>query len=869
MPIVSTPLKSERSAALRVPLVVESRRASAAAQPVTVGLPFPRGALPDGARLALHDADGRTVALQTEPLARWSDGSVKWLLLDFILPSVAAGRSHWLLQPAGSAQGRPALRIEEAEADVRIDTGRAVFSLSRASATLTRAQVGGRDVLDAALARLRLNDAAGQAAGPRVERVEIEARGPVRATVRLQGAFAGNVPCRFTARFDFFGGTTLVRVRLTVHNPNRARHPGGLWDLGDPGSMLFRDLSLEFGVAGPARTYWQAEPGRPVEQAERINFEIYQDSSGGANWQSRNHVNRDGLVPCAFRGYRVRGGEREQTGLRASPVVAVRGPDGSLAGAIPEFWQQFPKAIQVRGQTLRFQLFPHQFGDLHELQGGEQKTHSLWLHFDRGSDEPLAALDWVHQPAAVRAAPEWYARSGAVPFLPADRPAADERLDDYLVGVLEGPTSFFAKRERIDEYGWRNFGEVYADHEEAYCPKPPPIVSHYNNQFDVVHGLLLQFFRTGDRRWRELADPLARHVCDIDIYHTDQDKAAYNGGLFWFTDHYLDAGTCTHRTYSRLNCKPGASYGGGPDSQHAFATGLLHYFYLTGDPVARDAVLSLADWIVHMDDGRRVRLLGLLDDGPTGLASRTAELTYHGPGRGCGNSISVLLDGHALTGQRDYLAKAEELIRRSIHPDDDVAALDLLNAEKRWSYTVHLSALARYLDVKAEAGEIDLMYAYARASLLHYAAWMAENERPYFDRPEQLEFPTETWGAQELRKANVLRRAAAHAEGPLRSRLLWRAAELADRAWYDVLRFETRHTTRAAAVLMVEGTCDLGFRGREPPPAPRPKEGYAFGRPLAFVPQRLRVQARLKTVTGAVRLLLRLADPRIWRKFLA
>src|SRR5262249_21671684 len=147
-----------------------------------------------------------------------------------------------------------------------------------------------------------------------------------------------------------------------------------------------------------------------------------------------------------------------------------------------------------------------------------------------GADCPLAALDWVHQPVGVRAAPEWYARSGAVPFLLADGLATDERLDAYLVGGLEGTKSFFAKREGIDEYGWRNFGEVYADHEEAYCPKPPPIVSHYNNQFDVVCGLLLQFLRTGDWRWRELADPLARHVSDIDIYHTEQDKAAYNGG---------------------------------------------------------------------------------------------------------------------------------------------------------------------------------------------------------------------------------------------------------------------------------------------------------------------------------------------------
>src|SRR5207249_3752466 len=121
---------------------------------------------------------------------------------------------------------------------------------------------------------------------------------------------------------------------------------------------------------------------------------------------------------------------------------------------------------------------------------------------------------------------------------------------------------------------------------------PAPVVSHYNNQYDFVLGTLLHYLRTGDPAWFDLGDPLARHVIDIDIYHTERDKAAYNGGLFWFTDHYRTAQTCTHRTYSRGNCRPGdRSYGGGPASAHNFTTGLLHYHYLTGDPGARAAVL--------------------------------------------------------------------------------------------------------------------------------------------------------------------------------------------------------------------------------------------------------------------------------------
>jgi hypothetical protein len=436
-----------------------------------------------------------------------------------------------------------------------------------------------------------------------------------------------------------------------------------------------------------------------------------------------------------------------------------------------------------------------------------------------------------------------------------------------LSKAVAGPNSLLARREVIDEYGWRHYGEVYADHEAAYYDGPPPVVSHYNNQYDVIHGTLLQYLRTGDARWFDLLDPLARHVRDIDVYHTTRDRAAYSGGLFWHTDHYRDAATATHRGYSRANRRPGHAYGGGPSNEHNYTTGLLHYYFVTGDPGARAAVLGLADWVLAMDDGRR-NVLGLLDDGPSGLASGTRNPAYHGPGRGAGNSVNALLDAWLLTGRPHYLAYAEALIRRCVHPADGVVRHDLLDIEERWSYTVFFVVLARYLDLKAEASEEDGMFRYARASLLRYAAWMAEHEEPYFDHPEKLEYPTETWAAQELRKANVFRLAARHAPEPLHGRLLRRGAAFAERAWRDLLRFESCGVARSLALVLTEGTRDAALRSGTPPPA-APVADEAFPPPELFTPQRQRVRARLKTPGGLVRALLRLVSVSNWRRFLA
>jgi hypothetical protein len=812
--------------------------------------------------------------LQTAPLARWHDNSVKWLLLDFLVGPLSAGEAIWTLAQDEKKRSHPEadrLHVIETPEGIAVDTGVATFCLDRKIfRPFLQVVVRDRKLLDNRAAQTLLQDASGRTSPPRIKRIVLEEVGHVRATLRFEGRFTGKVRCRFVARLCFFAGTGMVRLRLTIHNPNRAGHPGGLWDLGDGGSMLFRDLSLELALQepDPLRTSWVAETDQQPRHSLSGNLEIYQDSSGGQNWQSANHLNRDGRVPCTFRGYRVRNGNSEEHGLRASPVVSIEGRNGRASLAFPEFWQQFPKALEADGPVLRGRFFPGQFDDLFELQGGEQKTHTLWFQFDTGEQPRTLPLEWVHRPARVHASGEWYAASAAIsPFVPISGEEGG-RLDSLLGEAMSGERSLLARREIIDEYGWRDFGEIYADHEEAYYTGQRPVISHYNNQYDSVFGSLLQYFRTGDSAWLKLCDPLARHVIDIDIYHTDRDKAAYNGGLFWFTDHYKTAGTCTHRTYSRTNCRPGdRSYGGGPSSAHNFTTGLLHYYYLTGDPNARDAVLSLANWVVNMDDGRQ-NILGLVDDGPTGQASCTFHLDYQGPGRGCGNSVNALLDAWLLTGSRAYLTKAESLIRRCVHPGDNIEKRDLLNVELRWSYPVFFSSLARYLRVKAESQELDFMYAYGQESLLKYAQWMLENEVPYFDHPEKLEYPTETWAAQELRKANILRLAAAHADEPLGTRLAQRGDELADRAWSDLFDFESRTAARAVAIVMVEGLQDLAFRHDGVGKAPRAALPSDFGPAERFIPQKLRVLAQLKTMRGAGTALLRLTNPVNWLRHL-
>ncbi|MCE9529640.1 MAG: hypothetical protein K8T89_00640 [Planctomycetes bacterium] len=572
---------------------------------------------------------------------------------------------------------------------------------------------------------------------------------------------------------------------------------------------------------------------------------MYQDSSGGANWRSSNHLNRNRVVPNTFQGYRLKAGETQQTGLRATPIVMLDQGDKHLALAMPNFWQNFPKAFEAASDSLTLSLFPRQYADLHELQGGEQKTHIFYASFghDHVTEEPLA---WTRDPLIPIVDPAWVASTGAIPSL---TPRSHDAYQQLVDAAIEGANTFTAKREVIDEFGWRHFGEIYGDHEAVFHKGSTPLVSHYNNQYDAVAGFGVQFLRSGDVRWFTQMAELAAHVIDIDLYHTDHDKAAYNHGLFWHTYHYVDADTGTHRSYPKNGRVPPHNRpvpGGGPANEQNYAAGLMLHYFLTGDEASKEAARGLAQWVIDMDDGSKT-IFRWLSRGPTGLASHSRTPDYHGPGRGSANSISVLVDGHRLTGERKFLDKAEQLIRRCIHPSDNVAGRNLLDAENRWFYTMFLQSLGKYLDHKCELGELDVNYAYARASLLHYARWMAEHEYPYLDKPELLEYPTETWAAQDMRKCEVFQYAAMHSEGTERERFRERAEFFFRYSVEKLLTMPTRTLCRPVVLMLSNGFSHAWHVEHPEEKAPPPAVAISdFGEPERFVPQKAVAMGRFK-----------------------
>lgn len=849
---------------VRISAALRTRSTTSRNVPVVAGLCLPQGQLEDA---VIGDIEGFSVAVpaQFEVLNRWNDGSVRWMVTSFVAPEVN-----------DVACGLRVVANSKCDSDSVFPTSiTTTVKLIKNEISVVTRDLSSDPPGEFSL-RLKpcLCDAEGNEIAVKLDGVCKELVGQVRQTYVVSAHVQSMPFITLQLRLHHWMSVGLLQVETRIRNSRRAKHLGGLWDLGDAGSFLFGSLEISIRsdeVSAAAINHWRAERRQAPDTSTSEVF-LRQLGSGGPNWNCSNHVNASGKVAVTSRGYELSSEKKSLSGLRAEPTFMVADEGAFLGIAIPEFWQTFPSSAAAVMGRLEVGVFPSLPTITYELQGGEQKTQSFWVSCGSGVGT-IESLDWVFDPPRLLQSATSIRESNSVPWFfgaetsPNETSAPNEKLvrrfAQYLCDATTGAFRLSARRDSIDEYGWRNYGDIPADHEQTHYAGCNTIVSHYNNQFDMIFGGILQLAATSDLKWFDLLDPLARHVMDIDVYHTDGDRAAFNGGLFWHTDHYVDAHSCTHRTYSRHNQKPGMPYGGGPSCEHNYTTGLLYYYFLTGNFEARDTVVSLADWVIQMDDGRNT-IFGLLDSGPTGAASATVFEDFHGPGRGAGNSINALLDAWLLTNDNRYLSKLEELIRRCVHPEQNPGDLHLLDAEGHWSYTVFMNSLGRYLIAKRDAEMFDVMYTFAHDVMKTYGRWMSANECRTLDHPDKLQYPTEAWAAQDFRKANVLRIAASCESDPVHAAAMRVKADLInDAAWADLETFgDARFTARCLSILLTEGHREIYHRTGQLTLIPECSAKYDFGPWSMFVPQKHRVRNLLRSPSGLIKSAFSILNPR-------
>lgn len=701
------------------------------------GIPLPKGYARNTESMGLADHTTVPLSCAFKPLTHWVDGSIKWLLCDSLIyhrgpifltedqPKINTQDVHGIAHPT-----------KHASEGIQLPDG-TVISIKATKST------GGALTFESHIDLLDENNLVN-----RTRAVFKTTQAPLTVQLLLES-------CPISKEW---------RVQPTIHNTAAASHPGGCWDLGDANSVHLQEFRIEV-LFGDHRsvmleltdtdtdtdtgtgTGTDTESGSLVIDltTEEVTS-LQQHASGGEHWQSPNHINGHGEITLKQRGYSLTQKDSLTLGLRATPCIVLKG-SGNPQYLVPEFfWQNSPARLDATHSHCEWWLFSEKT----ELQPGEAKTWVLRLGPSR-------------QNAQFELNPELLADSQSWPGFSLPEESVLTRITEQ---GLTGEHCFQAKRETIDEFGWRNFGELYADHEALnQTPDQGLFVSHYNNQYDPIHGLTQRWLATGNTEWQSLSRDLLWHVIDIDVYKTDEDKAEYNHGLFWHTDHYLRAETATHRTYSRHHkaAYDGHQGGGGPGGQHCYTSGLALNYLLSGDERIKEVVENMTNWVRCFYNGapsllaRCFRFITI-----DRKAGQLTNIGWVAPGykypldRGTANYLNALIDHFLIGGSSELLLEMDEVIRETLSPTDDLVARQLSDVENQWFYVVFLQALARFMVLKEQLEQIDPAYSYARHAFMHYAHWLKDNDPPYLDHPEKLEFPTDTWAAQDLRKANVL-----------------------------------------------------------------------------------------------------------------
>lgn len=805
--------------------VVESAGVARDAEAIIHGVPLAQGKVYSGDSLAIK-VKGNLVPCFADKLVEWPDKSFRWVEICF-LASTAPNEEITIelvkLDVPLTLPAEEQVQVKSLESLVLANSHLNISFCENDPAVY----FGDHDSPRCYRFNYALRDKHGKS-------VELVSKGSAR--VDSQNSFYARVSQNFMAGvpgtdldelniglvLTLFANTSQVHVELKLHNPKAAAHPGGFWELGDAGSIDFSSFSFlieranEFDVKGskePVGSYWIESNTGMTQVFEGDSVNIYQESSGLDNWSSANHINKSGQLPLTFQGYKVSvNGNLDRQGKHAQPMVGIDS-ELSCVVAMKQFWQNFPKSCSLDRSKIEFGVFPNEFPDSFELQGGESKTHVFRIAIGNQVEELFENLDaQLNAPLYAQQPFLSLIESSALPYpISIENPVLDEGLQKYIDNGLDGDNNFYSKRDQIDEFGWRNFGDLYADHEKVHYEGSDTLISHYNNQYDAVFGFLNQYSYSRDKRWLELASDLARHIVDIDIYNTDRDRAQYNHGLFWHTDHYLNAYTCTHRTFCRqhLEVDHVSQSGGGPGSEHCYSTGLAYFYLMTGKVEFKKAVLGLNSWLSVVMDGTDTVLetlvrflkndLKKLKDGLTG---RAVDRFVYPLTRATGHYINSCLDVWLVTSDQQHLEKAYEIIFCSAHPQEDIAHRSLENIEKSWSYVMFLQAVCRFIYIKESNEQFDEGYEYAKMTLLHYARWMASNEYPYLDKPDVLEYPNYTWTAQDVRKVSVLNFASRYVEEDEAESFQSKAEEIKLAVYRDAPKSDESTFTRFMVILM-------------------------------------------------------------------
>ncbi len=559
-------------------------------RPVTGGVPLVEGAAPDGANFVLYNENGEPAPCQSSILARWKDGSARWVLLDFQAEPPANRTANFKL-----SWGKTPGTINP-EFPVKI-TGREKPSIGTGGISLSPVKDALLRISDRVDLKFSLTDGEGQACNGIVESIEVQTAGKIRSTLLLKGAFRRPDGLRvfgFQMRASVFAGLSKVYLEPQILIDSQEGMMQNICDL----TLEMIPLGMFRLAAIGGRPGWSAKPASPLR-----------------------------LFQVDDKNYRFEGAEAK--GSKAPGWGQIEDEKGTIAIALRDFWQQWPKSIGVDSEKIKIGLFPefekgtydhmkpwykyqYLFEDnCYRLRMGQAPRWQIWLDF---SGDGASLAKFANSPLIPSADPAAAFASGVWGYTAPAGGAGMAEYDNWAENLFDNGYCHSIKVQR--DYGQMNWGDWFG---ERGC-------NWGNHEYDTAKHILLQFARTGDPKYFYVGDAAARHTSEVDVIQFVNDdlkehfisdvgrNSSYPIRPGMVHEHCVGhvSGFYSVERIRELYVSLRIGSGKRPylcldpyNLGHIWTQGMVYNYFLTGDPWMKETVEKIGDNLAGLVEQRK------------------------------------------------------------------------------------------------------------------------------------------------------------------------------------------------------------------------------------------------------------------------
>jgi len=536
------------------------------AWPISVGVPFPKGAVKKDSAIVLTDPKGRTIQAQTQAMAAWDDGSLRWLLVDF-LADVPADQyvfyqlTAWAEEPEVARKSPPRLISDKGDHFV-VDNGPTRIEVPKKAAPRLFGYFAPGDLWWIDGSGVKYSFALkGEGAG-----MAIEKNGPIHAVLKANGWYfneQGRALCMGELRWEFWRGQSFTRLHHTVTYCGQPYHD----QLGSYGITF----SLP---GGPYRRVAVDGDRRTCAQGKTIA--LHQKASDYFD------VTVDG--------------KQGNPGRRCTGAVQFSGR-GNTTVFHRDLWRMNPKKIaaDAAAGTVAFSYWPKEAGVMSFLPreegwipssssiqacgAGASRTHEFII--ETNARRPVQAYERTfNEPVIALTPPRWLRRTWTMLHLSPYDFAAHPKLEEFFHDLI---AAYQRHRDTYDWYGeWVYGGIPNSFRADWYRWIGFGRYAWILNEQNIVNAPWLLYFRSGDRLFYKFAESNTRHLMEV-------------GTIRWNAIWPRQVGM-SRRHHECIWLSAG-------DFGHSMLDPFVNYYHATGYRPAWDAALLMGRAMARIHEG--------------------------------------------------------------------------------------------------------------------------------------------------------------------------------------------------------------------------------------------------------------------------